>query len=70
MCIRDRYQVAYEQARDLVCVQQTATMVEGKFEAEIKIPDFTHGACVITCTMPSANGVAAGSAKIKIEKAQ
>ena len=64
-----KYQVAYEQARDLVCVQQTATMVEGKFEAEIKIPDFTHGDCVITCTMPSADGVAAGSAKIKIKKA-
>ena len=65
-----KFQVAYGQARDLVCVQQTAAMVEGKFKAEIKIPDFTHGACVITCTMPSANGVAAGSAKIKIEKAQ
>ena len=64
-----KYQVAYEQARDLVCVQQTATMVEGKFEAEIKIPDFTRGDCVITCTMPSADGVAAGSAKIKIKKA-
>ena len=65
-----KFQVAYDQARDLVCVQQTATMVDGKFKAEIKLPDFTHGDCVITCTMPGDNGVAAGSAKIKIKKAE
>jgi len=44
-------------------------MVNGKFKAEIKIPDFAYGDCVITCTMPGATGVAAGSAKIKIKKA-
>ena len=64
-----KFQVAYDHARDLVCIQQTAVMVAGKFEAEIKIPDFTYGDCVITCIAPGANGVAAGSAKIKINKA-
>ena len=64
-----KFQVAYDQARDLACVQQTATMAEGKFESEIKIPDFTHGDCVITCYMSGTDGVAAGSAKIKIKKA-
>jgi len=44
-------------------------MVDGKFKTEMKIPGFTHGDCVITCIMPGANGVAAGSAKIKIKKA-
>jgi len=63
-----KFQVAYNRARDLVCVQQTAAMVDGKFTAEIKIPDFAYGDCVITCTMPVANGVAAGSAQIKIKK--
>ncbi len=63
-----KFQVAYEQARDLVCVQQTATMVNGKFKAEINLPEFTHGDCVITCTMSNGNHVAAGSAKIKIKK--
>ena len=65
-----KFQVAYDQARDLVCVEQTASMVEGKFEAEIEIPDFTYGDCVITCYMSGADGIAAGSAKIKIKKAK
>ena len=64
-----KYQIAYDQARDLVCVQQTATMVDGKFEADIKLPDFTHGDCVITCSMTDSDVVWAGSAKIKIDKA-
>ena len=65
-----KFQVAYDQARDLVCVEQTASMVEGKFEAEIEIPDFAYGDCVITCYMSGADGIAAGSAKIKIKKAK
>ena len=64
-----KYQIAYDQARDLVCVQQTATMVDGKFEADIKLPDFAHGVCVITCSMTDSDVVWAGSAKIKIDKA-
>ena len=65
-----QYQVAYDQARDLVCLQQTAMMTDGKFKATIKLPDFAHGDCVITCTMPHRNGVLAGATNIKIKKAK
>ena len=64
----NKFQVAYDQARDLICVQQTATMTEGKFNAAIKLPEFAHGDCVITCTMRQGNGVLTGSAKINIKK--
>ena len=45
-------------------------MVDGKFEAEVKLPDFAHGDCVITCTLTASDVVLAGSAKIEIEKAK
>ena len=65
-----KFQLAYDQARDLVCVEQTVAMVEGKFETEIKLPDYARGDCVITSTLISNDAVLAGSAKIEIEKAK
>ena len=65
-----KFQLAYDQARDLVCVEQTVEMVEGKFETEIKLPDYARGDCVITSTLIGSDAVLAGSAKIEIEKAK
>ena len=65
-----KFQIAYDQARDLVCVEQTVAMVDGNFKAEVVLPEDVHGNCVITCTSTDGDVVLAGSAKIKIEKAK
>ncbi|MDB2685967.1 C25 family cysteine peptidase [Mariniblastus sp.] len=65
-----KFQRAYDQARDLVCVEKTVAMVDGKFSTEVELPDFARGDCVITCTVVSNDGVLAGSTKIEIEKAK
>ena len=65
-----KFQLAYDLARDLVCVKQTVPMVDGKFETEVELPDFIRGECVITCTMTGGDIVLAGSAKIEIKKAK
>ena len=63
-----KFQLAYEQARDLVCVVKTVAMVDGKFETEVVLPDYARGDCVITCTLTENDVVLAGSAKLEIEK--
>ena len=63
-----KFQLAYELARDLVCVEQTVPMVDGKFNADIKLPDSAYGDCVITCTSTDSNVVFAGSSKLEIKK--
>ena len=65
-----KFQLAYDQARDLVCVKQTVAMVDGKFEGEVKLPDDVHGACVITSTSTDSAVVLAGSAKLDVKKAK
>ena len=65
-----KFQVAYDQARDLICVEQTVAMVEGKFKSDITLPDDVYGDCVITCTATDGGAVLAGSSKIQIEKAK
>ena len=63
-----KFQLAYDQARDLVCVEQTVAMVEGKFEADVKLPDDVYGDCVVTCSSTDSEVVLAGSTKINIKK--
>ena len=63
-----KFQLAYEQARDLVCVEQNVTMVDGTFIADVKLPDYARGDCVITCTATDGGTVLAGSSKIQSKK--
>jgi len=64
-----KFQAVYDQARDLICVEETVAMVDGKFEAQLALPDSIRGACVITCCLIDNDGILAGSAKIEIKKA-
>jgi len=49
--------------------EETVAMVDGKFEAQLALPDSIRGACVITCSLIDNDGILAGSAKIEIKKA-
>lgn len=64
-----KFQTVYDQARDLVCLQQTVTTDEaGRFKANFVLPEQVDGECVIIATTIDQKKYHTGSTAIDIDK--
>ncbi len=62
----DKYQVAYDNARQLVCLRADAKVVAGQFMIEVPLPANASGDCVVSVFNTAAPNIVMGSAPVFI----
>ena len=62
------YQPVYAQTQDLVCVQKTIEVKQGKFAIDLQIPDDCSGACHMRGMIKGDNYFAIGAVDVDVHK--